>query len=368
MEHGKNVDPKQYLLTPPAHLFRLSGGIKLIVDAQEKCQVIGISPGREAHFSLSGRKVGATLFDYGNIRILARTKCDDDQELRDPISSNLALRAFGPDGKSLAFSQEFHWSGVSHVLHEQGMYMEERLVRRMTTQIRTCLGRFEKLFLAYAGFLETLTEGRPEKGHIVWSKHTVNIGSEFGALLESLYALRDAVNAVAYRMLFGGEAAFLTKKFKAKVLAASQSTFAKLVSASMFDDRGDLLLSRMSTYRSVALHCMGTCNLITGDSIIFKEETGIFGPILRTVYPLYDDMSKLKEIEKGTAKGFSFRRDLAELKRFGELRAHDDALDFGFDCFVRLLTVARFLSEELGLESRHPVITDSDIVGVDITT
>ncbi|MER9490157.1 hypothetical protein NKI50_30140 [Mesorhizobium sp. M0563] len=364
MEDNSGIDPKQYELTPPAHLFRLSGGIKLIVDAGAKCQVIGIKPGREAHFSLNGRKIGATLFDYSNIRVLARTKCYDDDELLDPISDNLALRAFGPDGKCVAFSQEFYWSGVSHVFHEQGKYLEEGYVRRLTTQIRTCLRRFEKLFIAYSMFLETLAESPPQKGHLVRDKHTVNIGGEFGALLDGLYALRDAVNAVAFRVLFGDEALLHTKKFKIKVLANTQSAFAQLVNASMFDEQnGDLLLSRMSTYRSVALHCMGTSNPVTADSVLFREETGLFGPILRAVYPLYDDMAKLREIERGTAVGFSFRSNLDELKRFVELRTHDDALDFGFDCFVRLLTMARLLGDELGLESRHFEITDRDIIG-----
>lgn len=367
MENTRDFDPRRYLLTPPAHLFRLSGGVKLIVDAKGKCQIIGIKPGQEAHCNLNGREIGATLFDYQSIRVLARSTCYDDTELNDPISDVFALRAVGPDGKCLAFSQGFYWSGVAHVLHERNMYLEEGLVRRLTTQFRTSLRRFEKLFIAYSTFLETLAEKPPKKGHCVRNKHTVNIGSEFGALLEALYGLRDAVNSVAYRMLFGEVTAFQTKKLKSKVLASKQSAFARLVNASMFDEEGgDLLLSRMSTYRAVALHSMGTSNPVVGDSVLFKEEAGIFGRILRAVYPLYDDMAKLKEIERGTGVGFSFRRDVEEFQRFLSRSVHEDALDFGFDCFARLLTLARLLGEELELESRHPIITDDDIVSVDL--
>lgn len=360
-------DPRRYLLTPPAHLFRLSGGIKVIVDAKGKCQVIGVRPGRELHLNLNGTPVGAHFFDYQAIRVLARSKCYDDDELNDPISDILALRAIGPDGKCLAYSQQFYWSGVSHVLHERGMVPEEGLVRRMVTQIRTSLRRFEKLFIAYSVFLETLVDRQPRDGYFVVDKYTANIGTEFGAFLDALYGLRDAVNAIAYRMLFAETGSFQTKKFKSRIQHNPQSAFAQLVDSSMFDeDGGDRLLARMSTYRAVALHCMGTSNPVAGDSILFKEEAGAFGPILRAIYPLYDDMAKLREIERGTAVGFSFRRDQDELRRFLSLSRHDDALDFGFDCFARLLNMARLLGDELGMESRHPAITDDDIIRAEL--
>lgn len=98
---------------------------------------------------------------------------------------------------------------------------------------------------------------------------------------------------------------------------------------------------------------MRTSNPVAGDGTLFKEEAGAFGPILRAVYPLSDDMAKLREIERGTSVGFSFRRNQGELWRFLSLSRHDDALDFGFDCFARLLTMRRLLGEELALESRH---------------
>jgi hypothetical protein len=368
MSNTGTFDPKKYLLTPPASLYRLSGGIKLIVDSHEKCQVIGIKPGQEIHFSLNGRKIGATLFDYRNVRVFARSKCHDDDELNDPISYNLALRALGPDGKCLVYSQQLYWEGVSHVFHERRMYPEEGLVRRLVTQIRTCLRRFEKLFISYSIFLETFEKNPPLRGNCLKNKHTTNIGSEFGALLDSLYALRDAVNSIAYRLLFHENGIFNTKKFRMKILGSSKSGFVQLVSGAMFEEKdGDLILSRMSTYRSVALHCMGTSNPVVRDSIIFKEESGIFGPILRAVYPLYDDMAKLKAIELGTAIGFSFPRDTDEIKRFLSISCHQDALDFGFDCFERLLTIALLLGEELELESRLPVITDKDIISHEFT-
>ncbi|MGO4837782.1 hypothetical protein AB4144_36620 [Rhizobiaceae sp. 2RAB30] len=56
-----SVDPKRYLPTPPANLFRLSGGIKLIIDAKGKCQVIGIRPGRELHLNQRLANRGAFL-------------------------------------------------------------------------------------------------------------------------------------------------------------------------------------------------------------------------------------------------------------------------------------------------------------------
>ncbi|MGO4835425.1 hypothetical protein AB4144_24530, partial [Rhizobiaceae sp. 2RAB30] len=94
----------------------------------------------------------------------------------------------------------------------------------------------------------------PKNRHFVSDKHTANIGTEFGAFLDALYGLRDAVISLAYRMLFGETGAFQTKKFRPKVQASMQSAFAQLANSSMFDEESsDQLLARMSTYRAVAL-------------------------------------------------------------------------------------------------------------------
>lgn len=76
----------------------------------------------------------------------------------------------------------------------------------------------------------------------------------------------------------------------------------------MFDeDAGDRSLARnVNLSRAVAPHYMRTSNPLAGDGTLFKEEAGAFGPILRAVYPLSDDMAKLREIERGTSVGFSF--------------------------------------------------------------
>lgn len=145
---------------------------------------------------------------------LARSKCYDDDELNDPISDILVLRAIRPNGKYLPPASSFTGRVPAMFCMSAAHFPKRGLVRRMFTQIRTSLRRFEKLFIAYSAFLETLADRPPVNRHFVASKHTVNIGTESAAFLDALYGLRDAVHAVAYRMLFAGTGNFQTRKFK----------------------------------------------------------------------------------------------------------------------------------------------------------
>lgn len=366
---NSEADNSSRLLMPPVKLYRFSGGLRLILDDNRRCHLLGARPGQELHFDLGNRVVGPSLFNNANFRPFARSTCYTDEELNDPIADVFALAAWGPDRKSLTFSQEFYWSGVSHVFNEEGKSVEEGLVRRLTTSMRKCLRRFEKLFLSYSTALKHYGVKELLPGNFVRDKYASDIGNEFGSFLDDLYGLRDSVNAITYRILLNGEGAFSTKKFRQLILRSEKDELIRTISESMFEEAsGDLMLSRMSTYRAVALHCMGTTNPILGDSVCFVKESTSFGNIVRMVFPLYDDMAKLKETELETPRGFSFKRDEAELRRFTSLDAHNDAMEFGFDCYVRLLTICRLLGERLGLKSEHMRLTDDDIIDFDLKT
>ncbi|MER8672971.1 hypothetical protein [Mesorhizobium sp. M0037] len=350
---------RRHLLTPPAQVFWLSGGMRLIVDAERSCRLLTVSPHRVASFKLGDSKIGSVLFDYKNIRVLAHSMSFSDRDLNDPIADQFVLFAV-KDREYLTSTQQIYWSGVGNVFNENGKYDEEGMVRRLRTQMRVAHRRFEKLFSSYSHFLDFEENDR---SILFRNKHSQNIGLEFSALLDSLFSLRDAVNSIAFRLLLGGVGTFDTKKLKTKILGKSDSEFSTLLASSMFEEAsGDLLLRRMSTYRAVALHCLGTTNPVTGDGIYFRKDSGIFGSIRRVVFPLYDDMQKMREIETGTPAGFSFRRDDEELRRFMERPRHDDALDFGFLTLARLLDLCRLLGSELGLESRLLTLTDNDII------
>ncbi|UGX85375.1 hypothetical protein [Phyllobacterium meliloti] len=128
---NSEADNSSRLLIPPVKLYRFSGGLRLILDDNRRCHLLGARPGQELHFDLGDRVVGPSLFNNANFRPLARSTCYTEEELNDPIADVFALAAWGPDHKSLTFSQEFYWSGVSHVFNEQGKSVEEGLVRRL---------------------------------------------------------------------------------------------------------------------------------------------------------------------------------------------------------------------------------------------
>lgn len=123
---------------------------------------------------------------------LARSKCYDDDELNDPISDILVLRAIGPNGKYLPSASSSTGRVPAMFCMSAAHFPKRGPVRRMFTQIRTSLRRFEKLSIAYSAFLETLADRPPVNRHFVASKHTVNIGTESAAFLDALYGLRDA--------------------------------------------------------------------------------------------------------------------------------------------------------------------------------
>lgn len=107
----------------------------------------------------------------------------------------------------------------------------------------------------------------------------------------------------------------------------------------MFSNSGDLLIDHMSLYRSVAQHCLGATNPVLGDIYQLRVSTEPFGDLPYLIYPLYDDIGKMREIEQGSSKGILEGFPIEEAKRFFGLGDYRDALEFCYDCFVRLLRI-----------------------------
>ncbi|UCA45385.1 hypothetical protein [Pseudochrobactrum sp. XF203] len=303
---------------------------------------------------------------YPEIRIIGRTRFSTVEDMKESISPNFAIRSTSHSNQCLAFNQHTFWSGVANGFSQDGAAESAHICRRLSTQIIKSTRRLEKLSLSYRSALPS--QKIPEDGSVSFQqdKFASNIGNEFGSFLDDLYGLRDAINVIVYKILLGKEGSFSTSALKKAVAACELSPTVDLINAAMFDDvDGDLIISKMSTYRGVALHSMGTSNPVTLDSLMIKSVSGPLGKIARLVYPLYDDITQLKEIEAG--KSFRLIHNRDEFERFAKLDNHLDGMEFAYDCFVRLLQIAESLGIELRLEPRHIQLTDRDILKATFT-
>jgi hypothetical protein len=192
-------------------------------------------------------------------------------------------------------------------------------------------------------------------------KYSAHLASEFRSVLNELYSLRDAMLAVGYRLAHGQADPFTMKKVK-QIVTAGTSPFDKLVANSMFASDGGGRIERMSLYRSLALHCLGATNPVCGDVYKIARSPGPFGRLNYIVFPLYDDVEKMREIEQGSSKGALERPSHEETLRFFQLPKHLDALEFTFDCFRELLLMCEALASEVQIQPQIMTLTDKDIL------
>lgn len=188
-----------------------------------------------------------------------------------------------------------------------------------------------------------------------------HIGSEFLALLECLYALRDALNEYFYLAETGESTGFSTSKLGKLVSREPASAAAKVISSSMFDEKnGDRLIYRMSLIRAVSQHCLGHVNPIVGDYLKPISAKGSLGGITWMSFPLYDDIEMMKKIEAGERDPLQLQAVNAEWVRFSNLSNHTDALKFGVSCFLRLLEIGLAISTGIKIRPKIPVFKSGD--------
>lgn len=352
---------------PPIYLYHLSGGLRLLYGSNDICWLMEHNSSEMIVFPATARDLEEVLQDYSQIRLLGCNKYDQVEELHDIIADNFSLDVTDEQGWCLAFNQHTHWSGVANGLHQEGKIDEALMCNRLSTQIIKSTRRLEKLSRAYGFAFENSKPDRKSLFSLKSDKYSANIGYEFGSLLDDLYATRDAIGAIVLRIYFNERGSFSTKKLRTKVMSAPTSPLLAMISESMFSpDAGDMLISRMSTYRGVALHCMGTSNPVTHDSVLMKSESGRFGEIYRVIYPLYDDLEELKRIEKGEP-ALTLKDRTKEFHRFAMLEHHIDALEFGYDCLVRLLRIAELLAAAVPLASQPLRLTEANILKIEYT-
>lgn len=356
-------DPEGVTFTVPLRWHHMSGGVVFLVGANKLGWIVapGINPMRP--ITLTDVNAAVKLFKpYKAIRVLGRTIYQHADDLRDPVADHFVLSATTAAHKCLAYNQEHHWSGVSTCFHLEDRGAEGVLASRITSQIRICTRRLEQLSKAYRTVLSIVgAPDNPDQKSIKNDKYAQHIGTEFRSLLNELYGLRDAISAAAYRLRYGLDQGFRSEPFR-RAVVGDKSALSRLIAQSMYDADGDRLIDRMSLYRSVALHCLGKTQPIFGDGYQQLMANGPLGDIPYLVYPLYDDIERMREIERGSSKGILRAGSQEDAKRFLNVPDHLDALEFSFDCYVRLLRVAELLAQETGLPSRHHTITDDDII------
>lgn len=367
-EREQMAQPETVTFTPPLRMHHLSGGIGFLLGQNKLGWIAapGINPLRPV--TLHDLNAVPKLFaPYTKTRVLGRTIYQHADELHDPITDHFVLSATTSGYQCLASNQEHHWSGVATVLHVQERGNEGVLASRIASQVHICKRKLEQLSKAYRTVLSIVgAPAQPDQHKITNDKYAQHIGTEFRSLLNELYGLRDAVNGAVYRFKYGRAEGFRTDRFR-RAVEDDNSALAKLISQSMFDGDGDKLIERMSLYRSVALHCLGKNNPIFGDGYQQLIASGPLGEIPYLVWPLYDDIERMRQIERGSSRGIlgAFTRDEAE--RFLKVEDHLDALEFCFDCFVRLLRIAESLAQDIALPSRPMVLTDDDIIEATFT-
>jgi hypothetical protein len=356
-------------LKAPLTLHHLTGGLGLLVDAKRLAWLL--SPGSKSpiFFSVRPKARILSLFnEQPRLRILGRTVFQHADEMNDPVTSNFAIATPSANGSCLANNQDFHWGGLTTALNQMGRDTDALLARRVQAQIRICLARLERLSITYRTVLSIAVRKAAPKANIsvTSDKYAHWLGSEYRSCLNELYSLRDAILATAFRLCFGRSDPFSMRKLKTIVLEAVDGARG-LISATMFSPDGDLLIDQMSLYRSIAQHCLGATNPVIADIYKTAISDGPYGEIPYLVYPLYDDIEKMRGIEQGSSKGVIGPSNHDETIRFLSLPQHRDALEFCYDCFDKLLHLSSVIASEIAIEPKMITLTNDDIIEATVT-
>jgi len=347
----------------------LTGGLQLLLGSNRACVLLAPEIGFSTLTLAAGKSVDSLLRSYaGKIRVLGRSWYADVEHMREPISGSFVLRACAPNNRCLAHAMLQLWKGMAHSLSLAGRGPDALLVDRVANHIGIAVKRLEKLSIAYRSAVsaDELPEYDPGRKIMTSNKYAQNMGLEYRALVNELYGLRDALSLVFYRLYFHQTGSYKTKKLK-PLLMTDGGEAAALMARSMFAEaEGDLLIDRMSLYRSVAQHCLGSNSPIFGDIYTVATCDGSLGQLRWLVYPLYDDIDRLRTIEQGATAGIIDPLDQNEVERFLSKPEHLDALEFCYDCLVRLLQIASGVATQLGIAPKMLTITDADIIKAEL--
>jgi hypothetical protein len=354
---------------PPMQVYHLSGGLSLMVGSNRLAALM--SPGGPGlqFFSVKERASISSCLKYQNeIRVIGRNHFNAAEEMHDTVTSNFSIPATNKNNRCLAQAQAAVWSELANGLNLDHRGADSLIANRVTSQIRLCLARLERLSLAYrTALMAAANKARPlSETTFTGNKYAQHIGSEYRSILNELYSLRDAILAATYRLRFKRSEPYKISKVKA-CCDQDRSDATTLIADSMFAKTGDRIIDQMSLHRAVAQHCLGATNPVFGDVYSLRSSHGPYGQLPYLLYPLYDDIEKMREIEQGSSKGILERPPKEEAIRFMSLEKHQDALEFSYDCFERLLNICTLVQLEIDVDPRPLTITENEIIELTIT-
>jgi hypothetical protein len=118
-----------------------------------------------------------------------------------------------------------------------------------------------------------------------------------------------------------------------------------------------------SLYRNVFFHYTGSQIHLLGPMYCFRECSGPLGFVPYLLYPLYDNIERLKSIERGRITdddGVDAQRE--EAIRLMKLSTQTDALELCYDTFVDVLVISKEVEKQIQITSENIIIRDSDIL------
>ena len=368
MSPFENFPDTGLALTPPMHFHHLTGGLALLVGSNRLAMLLSPGGAELSLFSIPhGSSILSTFEKHCDLRVLGRNNIDHASELHDPIMSHFITSIQGSNRACAANTQRDHWEGLATALSRLGRGYDARLASRLASQIHLSLSRIERLSISYRTTLSYVVRSNsPSETSFNSDKYSHYISCEFRSCLNELYSLRDAALAAMFRIKFGDTGSFKLGKLKALVLS-SDSDSAHLVSQSMFNTSGDLLIDEMSLYRNVAQHCLGATNPAFCDAYRLQISRGPFGELPHILFPLYDNMDAMRSVERSSSKGSLWTLSQNETERFMGLSQYRDALEFCFDCLARLLRIVEAMAVEIQIAPEMVTITDDDIIEATIT-
>jgi hypothetical protein len=351
---------------PPITVFNLSGGVSCLSGASGTCWLM--LPSAQGIFwtALQPFTIPDPLNSLAPLRILTQSHFNSAEELHDPLeSTSLFLR--NTSGVSFDVEQSNRWTGLSTAYINRRETFKAKRAERIGTQIRFCRNTLDALIKSYRSALTVNLVGtgisHPDDGEIRFTadKHSIDIGYRTQSCLNELYALRDFIMYFLFEDLYGRKISLS----KASELLKSDDRFglAAIITPLINRDSPMGRIALTSLYRNVFFHYTGSQIHPLGPMYCFRECSGPLGFVPYLLYPLYDNIERLKSIERGRITdddGVDAQRE--EAIRFMKLSTQTDALELCYDTFVDLLVISKEVEKQIQITSENIVIKDSDIL------
>jgi hypothetical protein len=351
---------------PPITVFNLSGGVSCMSGSNGTCWLTLPGPRGVFWTTLQPATAPHPLNYLAPLKILTRTHFNRAEELHDPLESS-SLYLANASGISLENEQSARWIGFSIAYRSRRDTLKARWAERIDKQILFCRNTLDALIRSYRSTLTSnLLESEicyPEVGTFRYTenKYSTDIGYRAQSCLNELYALRDLIMSFLFEGLYGQKVSL--SRMNDFINSDDRFGFASTILPLFSRDVPIGKIALMSIYRNVFFHYTGPRSGPFGPMYCFRENYGPLGLVPYLVYPLYDDIDRLKLIERGKyLDNDSTEVQKQEAIRFMQLSSHLDVLDLCYECFVILLMISELIEKQIPLKSENVVLTDKDIL------